>query len=276
MLYVPGKRPGAFFIDRHWEAEAIDENLGKQLSPQGGMTLLDGELIVPLDGVPQRSLYLIFDVIFLDGKDVGAETLLSKRMDDLKAHLSTLSETPVVASFGASRPGESIALVPKQFYEINQIRHVMTTMMKSRHGDEYVFDDGSRRSLSDGLVFTPATLPYYAYQVYKFKTPSWISIDFKVRMADLRQPQQQRSVPLYLLVNKFDTRFTDLDIESLVKQEEGEDRTNTTSGALLREHMEANNVTECIAECDFSLHTGFWTLRTIRADKQQPNSLRKY
>ena len=66
LLYIPGKRkrPGAFFIDRHWEAEALDQSLGTQISPTGGMTLLDGELIVPLDGAPQRSLYLIFDVIF--------------------------------------------------------------------------------------------------------------------------------------------------------------------------------------------------------------------
>lgn len=273
-LQKKGRGAAAYFIDRNWDMEILDDSGGalrRTLSPQGGVTLLDGELIVPLgpDSEGERgqsSLFLIFDVIFLDDEDVGAEPSLRKRMGILRNVLGRDGDELLTVPFGSTRPDESVALVPKTFYELEDLQHIVKSMMtySSSNGGEFIFDDGQRRSLSDGLVFTPSCLPYYLYQVHKYKTPARISVDFKIKLIDLRQQTVALgTVPLYLSVNKYDTRFSDL--------EAGKENLH-----MLREHMEINGVRECIVECDLSRTKGLWILRNVRGDKQNPNSLRKY
>lgn len=287
---------GAFLIDRHWQPEPLagGRGLREALSPRGGATLLDGELLRPYqegeeEGVEEgEHIYLVFDVVLLDGEDVGAQPSLQARMDRLRAALGDGSGglAPLTVAFGGkARAGERVRVVPKAFYPLEDLRAVVETMLRPKQqgqqgeedgeedvGEEFVFDDGRRRTLSDGLVFTPAALPYYSYQVHKYKTPRRISLDFKVKLADLGAGVA--AVPLYLSVARADVRFTELDGQRQVKTSvsSGQGRAVTTL-QLLREHMEEAAVGECIVECDWSRRAGRWVLRTLRTDKRSPNSL---
>lgn len=291
-----GGAHGAFLIDRHWQPEALaGAALRKALSPQGGATLLDGELLRPFCGDGNgggegegEHIYLVFDVVMLDGEDVGALPSLAARMDRLRAALGGGGDGdggPLTVAFGGkARAGERVRVVPKAFYPLEDLRAVVETMLRPKQqrqegeeedevGEEFVFDDGRRRTLSDGLVFTPAALPYYSYQVYKYKTPRRISVDFKVKLADLGGGLA--AIPLYLSVNRADVRFTELDAAAWGGGRKGSGGKKTTTLQLLREHMEEAAVGECIVECDWSRRAGRWVLRTLRADKRNPNSLRE-
>lgn len=266
-----GGHAAAYFLDRHWGVEALAEGVGDAtallaaLSPQGRTTLLDGELVTPLssdDAAAPRQLFLVFDVIFLDGEDVGADPSLAARMEKLRGTLPG----PLVVGFGPPRPPEAkVEVLPKVFYELADLPHLVATMISPKEGEaeEFVFDDGQRRSLSDGLVFTPSSLPYYLYQVHKYKTPGRISVDFKAKLADLRDhaSSSARTAPLYLTVAKHDAKFTDLDL-----------RPGNALSCLL-EHLETEGKAECIVECDLARAGGLWVLRAIRGDKHKPNSL---
>ena len=172
-LFVPALQPSerrskrkAFFIDRGWAPTALDPALAERLSPGGGATLLDGEvtnLLPGTGGAPGRLAYVIFDAVFLDGVDLGSRPLLSSRMQAVEEVLdSAVAEGGL---HGSSAAG-AFQLLAKRFHSLEDLDKVIGCM-ETQGGDrpEYIFDDGQRRSKSDGLVFTPSSVPYYMYQV---------------------------------------------------------------------------------------------------------------
>ncbi|GAB5031627.1 Hypothetical protein NocV09_00601800 [Nannochloropsis oceanica] len=333
-----------YLIDRHWGVEVLEGDggreggkegaLGSVLSPGGGMTLLDGELLMPLreggrEGGSEEGkeggtfLFLVFDVIFLDGKDVGAEPLLATRMQALSNALASIpsssspssssSSSRLVVGFrrGSRAKGSRVEIVPKVFHDLADLPGMVETMMTpvqkekgegrtEEEAEEFIFDDGRRRSFSDGLVFTPSSSPYYLYQVHKFKTPGRISVDFKMKKADLFAASRTavsslpslsspspsflrppKVAPLYLVVAKHDMKFTTLDLlknnalKRLIDHFEG-------VGEGGREGGGARGAAggECIVECDLARGSGggregggLWVLRGIRGDKASPNSI---
>lgn len=320
-----GGRAGGFLLDRQWKVERLAEDggdwgLSSVLSPRGETSLLDGELVRPLPA-PGRDtgeeegrnggatgdafLFLVFDVVFLDGRDVGAIPSLGARMQAVKDVIGsspTPSRGPLSVKFGLSRPGCTLTILPKEFYALDHLSGMLNTMMRPCGGksdestqeavevveereaqarmDQFIFDDGQRRSISDGLVFTPSCVPYYLYQVHKFKTPGRISIDFKVKKTDLDDASSAGNglweIPLYLTLMKFDTKFTALDLRREDAYHRLVDHFKVVEGALSLSGTD-EKPSECVVECDFARGAGggagSWVLRLIRGDKARPNSV---
>ena len=71
----------------------------------------------------------------------------------------------------------------------------------SQDGDgRTIFDNGRRRTLADGLVFTPASVPYFRYMVHKLKPTPLLTVDFIASAADIRDADGQVSGSAILMV----------------------------------------------------------------------------
>ena len=104
-----------------------------------------------LTGKNGLRLFLVFDVVWLNGVDIGIELSLLKRMEEFnKVYVPVSSED---AKF---------AVMPKQFVGMRQVGTLRDNVYKKTYPLVGEVD-------CDGLVVTPSNTCYYDYTVYKYK-----------------------------------------------------------------------------------------------------------
>lgn len=253
-LYVhEGK---AYFVERNWHFRPISDKIASHLSPHGGTTILDGELIDLKGAQAGQQAFLIFDSAFIDGKDIGSIPSYEERM---KLLADALGDDPSLAMQDEQQP--PIIFSIKGMYPLARLADVAGLILpdpSSRHS--HLFNDGKRESACDGLVFTPALESYFAYMVFKFKFAELITIDFEVSAADLQKASGEGKVPAKL--DSANMPITHIFIPS-------------QQALQLSDLWQANHKTSGILECSFNKEQGSWTYKTHRTDKAKPNSLGK-
>lgn len=267
-LFIKPEDSTMWLFDRAFGATPIEgaEILRKELTAKGGVTILDGELVDCMESNKgYQKYFLVFDVVRLDGEDVGASMDLMSRLQQLEATARCGSPGVVTgADLGLITSPFRASVCCKRFYELNRLGDLLGCLKTGQGGKGYDFFDGERRSRSDGLVFTPVEAPYYDYMVYKYKPMDLITVDFRVLGEDLSKATGRGGLlPLYLNAMG---RFIQLG-RILVTQEEAEESL---------EHVEdRGHGKEVVLECAYNTTKGLWTFKAVRADKIKCNSLGK-
>lgn len=137
------------------------------LDTEHGNTLLDGELVVQRhdfgkDEVKYRIIFMVFDAIFVDGRDVKF-LLLPERLRLARRWITPRQQR---SAFG------KLSVCVKTFRNLGDIREVLAKLNTQKH-------------LTDGLIFTPIDEPYEtqtAKRTLKWKPPELCTSDFAVRL----------------------------------------------------------------------------------------------
>ncbi|ESO07460.1 hypothetical protein HELRODRAFT_92373 [Helobdella robusta] len=138
----------------------------KELKTDLPNTLLDGEMV--LDHVGDRTLprYLVYDIIKLDGHDVGDWNFELRMMCILKDIIQPRDECKVDRSL------EPFSIRAKQFWDLTF--------------SESLLDENFVKTVChkvDGLIYQPVNMGYkmgQCYEILKWKPASLNSVDFKL------------------------------------------------------------------------------------------------
>lgn len=135
-------------------------------------TLLDGEMVIDhINGVA-RPRYLVYDIIHLEGRDVGCLPF-----DD---RLELVKKEVVFSRYEAMKHGlinkldEPISVAVKDFWEVTTAEFLLSKKFCEKLTHE-----------PDGLIFQPAKEPYVpgpCDEVLKWKPVEMNSIDFRLRI----------------------------------------------------------------------------------------------
>jgi len=230
MLLISPNGP-CFLVDRSWNFQYLGQNpcnTGTQWS------LLDGELVTTAD---QRG-YLVFDAVWINGEDVGAQPNFNYRIQSLTAFLD---DKPSIGN---------CFLILKNFRSLDQINDLRQAVC------EYTYNHIGKVPC-DGLVFTPVHKSYYEYTVIKFKPVNELSVDFRVLKGDLSRTEL---IPLYVveyLRNGQNLKRVDVQVGKCAPKFD----------------FPLPNTDSFIIECVFNPVAGYWEAIGIRADKVKPNGL---
>jgi len=240
MLISFGYQRPCFLVDRSWTFVSM----GLSKLPGDKPSLLDGELVRGADG---KTGYLVFDVVWLDGIDVGAEPDLGKRME---------AWTTVVDKLDSPTVGPHV-LVTKRFRPLAEIASLEHMVQACEYPDV-------GQVSCDGLVFTPRYANYYEYMVVKFKPVSDLTVDFRVLRQDFGAAlKRDQLVPLYVVEHV------------RLPQSRGGRMTDIQVGMGQVAHDLAKQVrSDAIIECAFAPEKGHWVARGHRPDKVKPNGLK--
>ncbi|TPX65677.1 hypothetical protein SpCBS45565_g05002 [Spizellomyces sp. 'palustris'] len=175
LLMVTQKGPATFMIDRKNEFHYVDMKfpLPKQVgevTKYHNQTLLDGELVVDVEGSHRTLTYLVFDLLTSHGERHLHETY-NRRLG--------FFQRDVLA------PYEHYLKYHPEARNTQPFRIRIKTQQRS-YGMHVVFDEIARQKHgNDGLIFTPVNLPYTpgtCHKLLKWKPPEQNTIDFKIKM----------------------------------------------------------------------------------------------
>lgn len=236
-------------LDRAMEVREhpADPALAAFLARRPGDTVLDGELVADL--ATGQDMFVIFDALVVDGERTGLWHSFKRR---LAAAESWLSEAMEDAAF----PFDVIIKCQTPCQSLDEVNSRFTSNLAG-HG--WVYSDGNCTHVSDGLIFTPATVSYYVCMPYKWKPAELMTVDFSVSMSDLAR--RQGTVSGAVKMQDSDVTVCEVHV----------DRSEAWVRELLTGHRGARSV---VLECLFQPEEGLWRALKHRGDKNVPNSVR--
>ncbi|GBG33282.1 mRNA cap guanine-N7 methyltransferase [Hondaea fermentalgiana] len=252
LLGLPGPGRECFLVDRAWnfryvgsfEANNAD---GDELDSKDDWLLLDGEIVAEYG-------YLIFDVVRLGARDVGALPNLRERMSlwhDFRGDRDSLG---------------NLSLIDKVFVDLCEI----STLQEAAH--TFTYPHVGEVSC-DGLVLTPLQKNYYEYTVIKYKPVEELTVDFRIFTRDLNGKKPR--VPLHLsdhVTVAGRSGMTDIETSEGIVDDKLRDEINRHGGN--RGRGGSRKPSSTIVECRFDKDLGAWRGVRGRFDKVRPNSLR--
>ncbi|KAJ3005449.1 Dcp1p-Dcp2p decapping enzyme complex alpha subunit, partial [Thoreauomyces humboldtii] len=176
LVYTPKGVPATFMIDRMNQCHFIDKlqfplpSMPNQAPRWHNDTLLDGELVVDVDG-PHKSLtFLVFDFMTNNGERHTQETY-SRRLGIYQRDVQTPYEQHMKANphLRMEVPFRVALKIQQRAYGLPRVFDEIT---KQKHGN-------------DGLIFTSVNLPYVpgtCPKILKWKPPELITVDFQIKV----------------------------------------------------------------------------------------------
>eukprot|EP00516_Mucochytrium_quahogii_P002685 CAMPEP_0203750532 /NCGR_PEP_ID=MMETSP0098-20131031/4745_1 /ASSEMBLY_ACC=CAM_ASM_000208 /TAXON_ID=96639 /ORGANISM=" , Strain NY0313808BC1" /LENGTH=1044 /DNA_ID=CAMNT_0050639877 /DNA_START=403 /DNA_END=3534 /DNA_ORIENTATION=- len=240
MILFPNGGP-CFMVNRSWTFKFIGMN---PFSMCTDFCLIDGERMQSSDGA--RAGYLIFDIIWLNGDDIGSEPNVLNRLEKWKAFVNASNGVDTIGVY---------SLILKKLLPLSDIGQLAQAAKSYKYAHLGEVD-------CDGLVFTPVFKTYYEYTVIKFKPISDLTVDFRVRNTDLKQSPTPLYVVEYLREHGRKGKVIDLQLGMCDISED--------IRAKLRKD---SNRDSHIVECKFDTSLGLWAAVGVRSDKVKPNSL---
>ncbi|KAI8824071.1 mRNA capping enzyme, catalytic domain-containing protein [Fimicolochytrium jonesii] len=167
--------PATFMIDRKNELHYI-ENMRFPLPGRHDAiewhneTLLDGELVVDVDGAKRTLTYLVFDLMTSNGEPFTHEPY-SKRLGFFQRDVLAPYDQHIRRDPGLK--------------DSQPFRIAIKTQQRS-YGMTLIFDEiGRQKHGNDGLIFTPVNLPYQSGtcpKLLKWKPPDLLTVDFQIKI----------------------------------------------------------------------------------------------
>ena len=271
MLFILGKE--VYLVDRKFAFFEITHKF-PQLQKIWSSILLDGELV--RNQTTKKANFMVFDV--LSHCDVKDEPCAVKPLIQRLAIISNQVVLPYRQSCesGIIPPEHPFIIIAKVFLPHRRLKNLFSCIKPSPTTLTHrLYTDGARRThLTDGIIFTP-NLPYRPFansNLFKWKFPDLLSIDFCVREST-RRNSSQPTLSLFCfsqldtpLVFSKDVSFPAPQhahlLDHIARRQQDCNSRNLPPDAPQR------NV---IIECTFSHDLGAWQFHTIREVKNQPN-----
>ncbi|ESN99963.1 hypothetical protein HELRODRAFT_113375 [Helobdella robusta] len=169
-LMLIEKKDSVFMMDRDNTVFRVEQNLTfkRRKEPNADLcnTLLDGEMIIDQAEGKPIPRYLIYDVIKLDGQDVGSWNFDIRLMCILKDIIQPRNEGRINKSL------EPFSIRAKPFWDITCSRSLLDGKFAREVSHEV-----------DGLIYQPVDMGYKmgrCSEMLKWKPPSLNSVDFKL------------------------------------------------------------------------------------------------
>jgi mRNA (guanine-N7-)-methyltransferase len=196
--------------------------------------------------------FVIFDVVFWAGEDIGKKENLLQRMNVIE---STILRNTYNINNNTKTSG--IHLILKHFLPISEcdkLSHIVTTR-------SIQYDGLPQTCAVDGIVFTPSSqCSYYGTMVHKWKPVDAITVDFRVMFNPhhYRHHNSNNKPYLTLYLDQIETGELILDSNTITKLE------------IAHSIVNNNNI---IVECRFQPISSAWILVGVRTDKIKSNSI---
>ncbi|VDI13044.1 mRNA-capping enzyme [Mytilus galloprovincialis] len=211
----------------------------KDLSRTLKDTLVDGEMILDkVDGIDVPR-YLIYDIIYFMGQEVGKTDFRTRLVCIEKELIGPRHAKMKTGEIDKAKEPFSVRLKP--FWDVSVCRKVLDGSFASQVSHEV-----------DGLVFQPVPDPYCpgrCMEVLKWKPPELNSIDFKLKIAKENKPGMLPETKGYLYVLGQDNPLAEMKYTKDLKEMDGK-----------------------IIECSFDGQ--HWKFMRQRTDKSFPNSIK--
>lgn len=204
-------------------------------------TLLDGEMVVDVVNGKRYPRYLIYDIVYCDGKDVSH--------CNFRERINIIFKQVIQPRENAKRTGqidrtkEPIGVRIKDFFELKNTYKFFETKFQNSLSHEI-----------DGLIFQPVHLEYISgrcNQVLKWKPPSHNSVDFLLNIVEETRPGRIEKYIGQLFVGGQMHQFAQIRVTNELKKYHNR-----------------------IIECRFNFNKGAWEFMRERTDKSYPNSIR--
>jgi hypothetical protein len=226
----------SYLIDRSFNVYITKQNFKKDIygssSDKSCGLLFDGEMVKNSDN---KLVYVIHDCVCSFGRSISSENL-DERYENVKHILSSFW----------SNENSSFKLETKKFYTFSEIDNLIEDINKMEHK-------------TDGLIFTPITLPIGCQQqfsLYKWKACENHTFDFKIT-------DDRDSYYAFVSAGQADKLFAS--IEKTSKE-----------GSIFKELLLKNcpeYKSNSIVECSYDSGKESFNPLKLRSDKSNPNSL---
>ena len=258
---------GVFMVNRSFVVSKLaggEVLLPALLKPQhaaaaAAATVLDGELVQDLSTTPPRDVFLVFDILCLDGVSFVKQPLLVR----LRAIGELIRR---VRGLGSAADACRLALVPKEFQPACHITRIFNNIHKARDGHHrYMYKGKHVHNANDGIIFTPGEQGYWT-SLLKWKWAQHNTVDFKVDYAGIVGATlvhgtggagAMTTVPLMTWTQASSHVAV---AQLLLTKAEFNVLSAAVSGAGF-----------AIVECAYSRETSRWHLKCLRPDKSTAN-----
>eukprot|EP00002_Diphylleia_rotans_P027021 TRINITY_DN5407_c0_g1_i5.p1 TRINITY_DN5407_c0_g1~~TRINITY_DN5407_c0_g1_i5.p1 ORF type:complete len:348 (+),score=56.47 TRINITY_DN5407_c0_g1_i5:242-1285(+) len=167
MILVESGEQRVYLVDRKFKFSIVKKRFPDTLNLPHNLdqTLLDGEMVFDREGTKTITRFLLFDIIFIRGKNVMNE-ILDRRLGFLMEHI-------VKPAGSVARSDDDFELRMKDFKKVKHVDYLLNE----------VIDKGLLPHKNDGLIFTPVRHPYEVgtcHKLLKWKPDSLNTIDFEI------------------------------------------------------------------------------------------------
>ncbi|XP_041969031.1 mRNA-capping enzyme [Aricia agestis] len=200
-------------------------------------TLLDGEMVIDKSYGVDKARYLCYDIIRFEDMNVGREPFFPVRLSCIQKEIIRPRDNAIINGT-IKKEEEPFRVALKQFWDVSLAHQLLSERFTRTLAHE-----------PDGLIFQPSKDPYIAGacdQVLKWKPPDMNSIDFLLKIVEIKKEGMLPEKLGYLYVNGFDKPFAAM-----------------KSTKALRPYD--NKIVECKYE------NGQWKFMRERTDKSYPN-----
>lgn len=174
-MMLIASRDEVYFVDRDNSVFKVHKI---QFFVRGGNdhlndTLLDGEMVIDKFGDKCIPRYLVYDIVFINGHNVGEQPFFPSRLRDIEKEIIE-PRIEAMKDGRIRKEKEPFSIRAKPFYEITRASDLLGEKFAKQLTHE-----------PDGLIFQPAEDPYTYGQsphVLKWKPMSMNSIDFRLQV----------------------------------------------------------------------------------------------
>ncbi|XP_052895122.1 mRNA-capping enzyme [Anopheles moucheti] len=201
-------------------------------------TLVDGEMVIDVQGQQRHPRYLVYDIIYLNDREVRKQRFHPERISLINHELIGPRNRAIEQGL-LDRSREPFSVRLKNFWDISQSQALLGPKFKEQLLHE-----------PDGLIYQPSLDPYESGvcpRVLKWKPHHMNSIDFRLVIKEETGYGMVPGKKGLLYVGGMDQNYGEI--------------------KLTRELRQLNNK---IIECKFE--NGKWVLMRERTDKSFPNS----
>uniref|UniRef100_A0A182WAC7 mRNA-capping enzyme n=1 Tax=Anopheles minimus TaxID=112268 RepID=A0A182WAC7_9DIPT len=201
-------------------------------------TLVDGEMVIDVQGQQRYPRYLVYDIIYIHGREVRKEPFHPRRTNLISREIIE-ARTRAQEQGLLDRSKEPFGVRSKDFWDITKSQSLLGPKFKEQLLHE-----------PDGLIYQPSLDPYESGvcpRVLKWKPHHMNSIDFRLMIKEETGYGMVPGKKGLLYVGGMDQSYSEI--------------------KLTRELRQLNNK---IIECKFE--NGKWVLMRERTDKSFPNS----
>lgn len=232
-----------FFIDRNFNIYQVFNLtfLRRNSKDKLQNTLLDGEMVVDVVNDQRYPRYLIYDIVYCDGKDVSRCNFRERINIIFK---QVIQPREIAKRMGQiDRNKEPIGVRIKDFFELKNTYKFFETKFQNSLSHEI-----------DGLIFQPVDLEYISgrcSEVLKWKPPSHNSVDFLLTIVEEKRPGRIEKYIGQLYVGGQMHQFAQIHVTNELKKYHNR-----------------------IIECRYNFSKNAWEFMRERTDKKYPNSIR--
>jgi len=214
LLYITNKR--IFLIDRSKKMFELNSDSNNFFDLFESDTRIDGELVLKYTENSSELIFLIFDIICINGIDseqyettqfsnesctsssnisFGLNYRIKKFNDycgsminDFNLNFFDTDNLPnslksIISDENNNIINNNIKLIIKKFYEVREIQSLTDNILSEKN--ELWFKENDTKTRCDGLVFTPKYLPIKELEtVWKWKPSQFQTIDFLLKKDD--------------------------------------------------------------------------------------------